>query len=215
MTLFVVTPSYAQGKVNFGTGLALLFPPEGGLFFQGRVTLDGQFVVGAGISDTIVQQGTHLYLWNLRKIDRNGKAIKAAPLKSFDMSAYADSVFGQSHMAFSPDSRRLAIFANQNILLISIPEFELLATIPVKGLDSRHDRAVGSIAWSHDGHLLAVDHDLGLMVWEEPKVIISPTNSRNIPYAYPILWMVGCLITSPPLRFVRHSSNLAKAMKLP
>ena len=164
LTVFIVSPTHAQAKIGFGSGFVLLNPKSEGLFFEGKVAPNGQFVVGAGTFDMHIPQESHLFLWDLRSIDRNGVGLEPEPLKSFDMSAYADSSFDKNHIALSPDGRRLAVFSRQDILLLSIPDFELLMKIPVKGLDG--DSLWGGIAWSQDGRLLAVNHDNGLTVWD-------------------------------------------------
>lgn len=162
ISFLTLTTTHAQAKANFGNGLVLLNPPGDGLFFEGKLSPDGQFAAGARVSDMAIYEGTHLYLWDLRDVNRDDVGTQPAPLASFDLSPYAGSNFDQGHIAFSPDSRKLAIFTLQAVLVLNIPEFELIETVPIDGLN----QSWGSINWSSDGHLLAVSHEKGLTVWD-------------------------------------------------
>lgn len=147
---------------RFGTGIALLNPPERGLVFVGAISPDGHYAAGTSIRDGRLYPGTTLWLWDLTQIALGDEAAELMPMNYFILESYSelDIPFGDGNLAFSPDGTMLTVISEGRVLLLSIPDLTLIETPRVEGL-GRFEQ----IVWSPDGAWLATFEDRGAVVW--------------------------------------------------
>lgn len=113
------------------------------------------------------------YLWDLGQISTDESVLVPVPIKTLSL----DVVRADPAFAFSPDEQHLAFLADNELLIMSIPELEIIHSIPLPDRDT-YSRNLPSgplqtLAWSQDGNTIAFLADSEVFAWE------MPTNSLH------------------------------------
>ena len=146
---------------RFGTGIALLNPRAENVF-AGKLSPDGNYVVGTAVFNNRVPPEKHLYVWDLTGVAVDGPARAPEPAASrlFGELQQGDSIsFDSNHLAISPDSTTAAAAFDTVIYLLDIHD---LTTRETYTLPSDLPDLWVTLDWSADGSLLAaVFHEWG------------------------------------------------------
>lgn len=151
--------------IRHGTAILHLGPPEYGVDFIGKFSPDSAFIVGISVLDTVIYPESNLYLWDLRRIDPDGKFRRPEPLATYALADHAGVELWDDQLAFSPGSQTLAFLLKTEILLLNVPDLTLRQQISFTDLFD--DEGIGQIQWSLDGRLLAASDESGglFAVW--------------------------------------------------
>lgn len=161
-----VFPVRVETEPHFGSGIVFVgnlgegsqLRPFDEMLLPLDISRTGTIVAAIANRRLNSEKATSLYIWHLNAADPQGEFSSPAPTSSLLLDSSDD--FPAVSIALSPDEKFLALWFKTLIQLLSVPDLNVIKTIPT----TTEPTDLG-LAWTSDSNKLAISEEAELVLW--------------------------------------------------